>query len=245
MENTLVRPDTKKPGFWANLLISPIGCPTFLLLGAWLALIFQYIYHPMFYYLTGLILFFIVWLPLLIYFIMRSAAQKIARSFHPEIQVVGKQNFRRWIAFFSIPAFLTLLTWSKLPLYASFWFAKPHLQSVVDKIKSGEFYKELERDNAKDSDSNDDDKNNIPRYHISFINTGIYGFDNIKIFPEGSTNPEIIEFWLEDDPEAAFIYSTIDYFAPSGRRDEYPYEIGYPFGAGGHLWGNWYWRKDD
>ena len=94
MENTSAEPIKKEPGFWAKMLINPIGCPTFLLLGGWLALIFQYIYHPEFYYLTWAILIVLIWIPLLIYFILRSVVQKIVKYFYADIQIVSRQNIR-------------------------------------------------------------------------------------------------------------------------------------------------------
>jgi hypothetical protein len=62
---------------------------------------------------------------------------------------------------------------------------------------------------------------------------GLYNF-SAKYSRRGSNSKERLLFVLSDDSEAAFIYST------NGIEN-----LGYNCGDKGHLFGNWYWMKED
>jgi hypothetical protein len=211
MENTFTEPVIKKPGLWAGILIKPIGCPTFMILGAYLMLFFQYSYHPGFYYMLWAIIPLFFWIPFLTYFFVRNTIFKGLGRRYRDLDSNTHENKRRWTALFAIIIFLNLLVLFKLPLYLGFLSAEPRLEQIVEKNQSGKF-------------------EDVPEW----IRIGIYGFCYVDKNHKETSNPEIIEFHLADDPvESAFIYSTTGLESISTT------------GAKGHLWGNWYWKKDD
>ncbi len=166
--------------------------------------------HPSFYYLENIFALATFWLVAPALFAVGLALQP--RRTNPG----GRRGW--WIAA-GVLVFTTGSVIARVPLRASFLFARPELQRLVDEragdpdwtldanTTAGPFVISAERSNARQAWTRDE--------------------------PRCGTRVRVV-FVLADDPESAFIYD------PGGIED-----LCYNSGSKGHLMGPWHSMKED
>ena len=194
----------------------PAGWPLFSVFGFLLAWLLWLGLYPSFYYMTGLAVAFLAWAGTAVVFLLRVMVQLHFLTRH-QVPVSGRQlAIRRWSIAFAALLVVTLLLVHKIPLRIGFLTARPALSRLVAEVSTGQLT--VMKEDAR-----------AGLYTVSAEMTNW----RLRGSYDGAPADRIV-FVLANDSEAAFIFS------PSGIDN-----LAYNSGSKGHVFGDWYWMKED